>query len=47
MNLEEYTTQQLVEELKKRDGVETHTIGPCASITVTADGPAIVCVVID
>lgn len=37
----------LVEELKLREGVETHIIGPSASINVKADGPAVVLVVID
>lgn len=40
-------TRDLVDELKKRDGVETHSVGPSASIVVTADGPCVVFVVID
>lgn len=47
MNIKSIPTNELVAELKTRDGVETHTIGPSASIEVTADGPAIVFVVID
>lgn len=40
-------TRDLVRELSRRDGVETHTIGPSASIKVKADGPCIVFVIID
>lgn len=40
-------TCDLVEELQKRGGVEAHTIGPSAEITVKANGPAIVLVVVD
>lgn len=47
MNLKEVSTKELVEELKQREGVEAHIIGPSALITVQADGPAIVLVVID
>lgn len=47
MNLEFVATWELVAELKKREGVETHMIGPSASIEVKADGPAIVLVVTD
>lgn len=47
MNLEQVATWELVAELKKREGVETHMIGPSVSIKVKADGPAIVLVVID
>ena len=42
-----FETCELVEELKSREGVETHIIGPSACVTVKADGPAIVFVVID
>lgn len=47
MELSGVSTYELVEELKKREGVETNTIGPSASMTVKTDGPAIVLVVID
>lgn len=47
MDIKDFPTCELVAELKKREGVETHTIGPSASITVKADGPAIVFVVLD
>lgn len=42
-----YETCQLVEELKKRDGVITSQIGPESEVTTTTKGPAIVFVVID
>lgn len=47
MNFKEVSTKELVEELKQREGVEAHIIGPSALISVQADGPAIVLVVID
>lgn len=47
MELSSISTRELVEELKNREGVETNTIGPSASVTVKAEGPAIVLVVID
>ena len=46
-DLSDFSTAEIVEELKKREGVETHMIGPSASIKVEAGGPAIVLVVID
>lgn len=47
MDIKEIPTCELVAELEKRDGVETNKISPSASITVKADGPAVVLVVID
>lgn len=47
MELASIRTCDLVEELKKREGVETHVIGPSAKLAVEADGPAVVLVVID
>lgn len=47
MDLSNVNTCDLVEELEKRDGVEVHSIGPSASVTVNADGPAVVLVVTD
>lgn len=41
------TTSELVEELKKRDGVETTIAEPHQDISVKVNGPAIVLVVID
>lgn len=40
-------TCELVEELKKREGVETHIARPCEDMTVKANGPATVLVVTD
>lgn len=40
-------TCDLVQELSRRDGVEIHSVGPSASISVEADGPCIVFVVVD
>lgn len=40
-------TCELVNELKGREGVETHVIGPAASIKVQTDEPATVLSVID
>ena len=34
------STKELVDELRTRDGVETHVVGPNASMTVEAEGPA-------
>ena len=41
------STKELVDELRTRDGVETHVVGPNASMTVEAEGPAIILSVID
>lgn len=46
-NLSDVRTCDLVKELRRREGVETHMIGPSASITVKAGGPCVVLVVID
>jgi hypothetical protein len=45
--LSNFKTYELVEELKNREGVETHIAEPYANIKVEVDGPAIVLVVID
>lgn len=47
MDLSQYSTAELVGELSNRNGVETHNIGPSASLEVKADGPCIVFVVVD
>lgn len=47
MDLSDVKTCELVVELKRREGVEAHMVGPSASIAVKADGPCIVLVVID
>lgn len=46
-DLSRVSTKELVDELRKRDGVEAHVIGPSAELTVKVDGPAITLVVID
>ncbi len=40
-------TCELVEELRKREAVETHIAEPYKDLTVTVNGPAIVLVVTD
>lgn len=40
-------TCNLVEELKKREGVETHWAEPNKELTIDVNGPAIVLVIID
>ena len=43
----EFKTCDLVDELRKRDGVETHIAEPYQDVTVSVNGPAVVLVVID
>lgn len=45
--LDLHKTCELVEELKKREGVETHIAEPYKDLTVTVNGPAVVLVVTD
>ena len=45
--LNEIPTCELVEELKKRQGVSWHIIGPNAEITVHEEGPIVVLAVFD
>lgn len=45
--LSEYKTCELVEELRKREGVETHIAEPYQDVAVSVNGPAVVLVVID
>jgi hypothetical protein len=47
MKLEEVKTCELVEELKRREGVMAVTVEPHADSIVKVNGPAIVLVVID
>lgn len=47
MDLSQADTCELVEELKKREGVETRYAEPYEDITVEVNGPAIVFIVID
>jgi hypothetical protein len=45
--LSEFKTCDLVDELRKREGVETHIAEPYQDVTVSVNGPAVVLVVID
>ena len=45
--LSECKTCDLVDELRKREGVETHIAEPYQDVTVSVNGPAVVLVVID
>ena len=45
--LSEFKTCVLVDELRKREGVETHIAEPYQDMTVLVNGPAVVLVVID
>lgn len=47
MVIEDLKTCELVEELKKREGVEAHIAEPYENLTITTNGPAIVLVVTD
>ena len=47
MDIIEATTAALVEELKKREGVEAHIAEPYADLEVKVNGPAIVLVITD
>ena len=45
--LQAVSTKEIVEELKRREGVETKTAEPYQDVTVQVNGPAIVLVVTD
>lgn len=45
--LSEFKTCDLVDELRKREGVETHIAEPYQDVTVSVNSPAVVLVVID
>ena len=45
--LKEYKTCELVEELKKREGVEARQAEPYKDLEIKVNGPAIVLVIID
>ncbi len=47
VGLEKIETCKLVEELKKREGVETHIAEPYKDLAVNVNGPAVVLVVTD
>ena len=45
--LSEFKTCELVDELRKREGVETHIAEPYQDVEASVNGPAVVLVVID
>ena len=45
--MSEFTTAELVEELKHRQGVDAQIAEPYEDITVSVNGPAIVLIVTD
>ena len=45
--LSEFKTCDLLDELRKREGVETHIAEPYQDVAVSVNGPAVVLVVID
>ena len=45
--MSEFTTAELVEELKRRQGVNAQIAEPYEDITVSVNGPAIVLIVTD
>lgn len=42
-----FKTCELVDELRKREGVETHIAEPYQDVEISVNGPAVVLVVID
>lgn len=46
-DLHDVPTCELVKELQRREGVETHTAEPYQDVAVSVNGPAVVLVVID
>lgn len=47
MNIKDYSTKELCEELQKREGVEVDIIDPYIDRQFTVNGPALVFVVVD
>jgi len=47
MNIKDVSTCELVDELKKREGVVAHWATPYESETITVNGPAVVIVIVD
>ena len=47
MELKDVKTCELVEELKKREGVEVKIAEPYKDMSVSVNGPAVVLVVVD
>lgn len=46
-NMKDIPTCQLVEELRRREGVEVTVAEPYEDVTVTANGPAVILLVTD
>ena len=46
-DIKDFKTCELVEELKQREGVETHQAEPYEDLNINVNGPAIVFVVTD
>lgn len=46
-SIKEFSTKELVEELRRREGVEATIAEPYQDVEVKVNGPAIVLVVID
>lgn len=44
---EDFSTKELVEELKKREGVATEIVEPYAAFSCTCNGPATVLTIFD
>lgn len=47
MDLKEFNTSELVEELKERDGVQTIYAEPYQDVEIAVNGPACVFIVTD
>jgi len=47
MELKDINTCELVEELKKREGVEVKIAEPHKDMSVSVNGPAVVLIVVD
>ena len=47
MNLKDYTTEELVNELMTREGVETTIAEPYENVVVAANGPAMILTILD
>lgn len=47
MDIKDFKTCELVEELKKREGVKVHLTEPYENFEISVNGPAIVLVVTD
>lgn len=45
--LKDFKTCELIEELKKREGVEAHRAEPYEDYEIKINGPAVVLVIID